>query len=91
MRMPITELRSLARAPSTPIAPAATSDPAIEPATMSAPASSAADAPAKDSSLMPCTAKGRSRIMTNTPARPPTRPSAAPTTRELRTRLSRSP
>ncbi|CAM5560790.1 hypothetical protein SALBM311S_01300 [Streptomyces alboniger] len=85
------ELRSWARAPRTPIAPAATSEPTMEPATTFTSSSSAAEAPAKDSSLMPCTAKGRSRMMTNTPARPPIRPSAAPAMRELRTRARSSP
>lgn len=91
MMMPMAELRSRARAPITPITAAATSEPMIEPATTFTPISMAADAPAKDSSLMPCTAKGRSRRMTNTPARPPIKPSAAPATSELRTRASNSP
>ncbi|CAM5591765.1 hypothetical protein SVIOM74S_10204 [Streptomyces violarus] len=91
MMMPITELRSRARVPSTPMAPAARSEPAIEPATMFTPSSRAADAPAKDSSLTPCTANGRSRIRTKTPASPPTRPRATPAMRELRTRASSSP
>ena len=75
--------RSRARTPSTPITSAAISEPKIDPTTTLNPTSSAKDAPAKDSSLMPCTAKVRSRIITNTPIRPPITPSRAPAMIEL--------
>ena len=70
---------------------AAMSDPAIEPSTTLIPANSAAAAPAKDSSEMPCTAKGRSRIITNVLISPHTMPRITPAISELWTRVSRSP
>ncbi len=70
---------------------AATKEPARDPATTLAPISNAADAPAKESSLMPCTANGRSRIITKTPTTPPTTPRIAPATSEFFTRTSRAP
>ena len=70
---------------------AAINDPAIEPMTTFTPISSANAAPAKDNSLIPCTAKVRSRSSTNTPIRPPTRPRTAPASTELCSRASSSP
>ena len=77
MSTPMIELRSRARAPSTPMSAAASSEPTIEPATTFTPSSRAAAAPANESSLMPCTANAMSRCMTKTPMRPPTMPSTA--------------
>ena len=85
------ELRSRARAPSRPMIAAATSEPTTAPSTTLKPNSSAAAAPANESSLMPCTAKARSRVMTNTPISPPTMPSTAPAMIELCSRASSSP
>ncbi len=70
---------------------AAISDPATEPATMFTPSNKASDAPANDSSLMPCTAKVRSRIITNTPITPPVSPSSAPAMTELCTNATSAP
>ena len=78
MSTPMIELRSRARAPSSPMIAAAMSDPTMDPETTSAPMRSATAAPAKDSSLMPCTAKAMSRCITKTPMSPPTRPRTAP-------------
>ena len=85
MSTPMIELRSRARAPSTPMSAAAMSEPTIDPVTTSNPNSSAAAAPANDSSLMPCTAKAMSRCITNTPMSPPTSPSTAPAHTEFET------
>ena len=75
IRTPMIELRSRARTPSD--ADRACRDQRADDRARrprSTPSSSAAAAPAKDSSLMPCTANGRSRIMTKTPtARRPRR------------------
>ena len=83
--------RSLALTPSTPITRAATSEPRIDPTTTLNPTSSANDAPANDSSLIPCTAKVRSRIITKTPIRPPINPSSAPAMIEFCSSASSSP
>src|SRR4051812_15444460 len=72
------ELRSRARVPSAPISSAATIEPVIAPATTLAPASRKPAAPANDNSLVPWTANGRSRIITNVLIRPPSTPSTAP-------------
>ena len=81
MMTPITEFLSRARTPMTPNSSAAKMEPTSEPIMTSAPTSSANAAPAKDSSAMPCTAKARSRIMTNVPISPPTTPRIAPASR----------
>jgi hypothetical protein len=88
---PVMELTSRARPPSRPITRAAARDPPIDPATTFAPSSSASAAPANDSSLMPCTAKARSRDITKTPMRPPTMPSTAPAMRLFCTRRRSAP
>jgi hypothetical protein len=88
---PMIEFRSRARTPRSPIRTAAISEPASEPATTFMPRSSAPAAPARESSLMPCTANGRSRIITNTLTTPATIPSASPAIREFRTRTSNAP
>ncbi len=87
----VIELRSRARVPSNPMIAAATTEPTSDPATTPIPSSSPAAAPAKDSSLMPWTAKARSRCVTKTPMRPPTTPRIAPANTELRSRPSNSP
>jgi len=88
---PMIDERSRARTPSTPITRAAIRDPRIDPITTLKPTSSANDAPAKDSSLIPCTAKVRSRIITKTPIRPPINPSNAPAMIEFCSSASSSP
>ena len=91
MITPIAELRSRARMPSTPSSSAAATEPTNAPATTLPPISNANAAPANDSSLMPCTAKGRSRAITTTLMMPPSRPRTAPAISELRTRGSSAP
>jgi hypothetical protein len=55
----------------------------MEPSTTLTPPSSAAEAPAKESSEMPCTANGRSRIITNVLINPHNTPRTTPATREF--------
>ena len=73
------ELRSRARAPSSPIRTAAISEPTSEPVDdVRRRTAGRPRRPANDSSLMPCTANAMSRCITKTPIRPPTMPSTAP-------------
>ena len=62
---------------------AATIEPRVAPSAMLSLNSKASAAPAKDSSLIPCTAKDMSLVITKTPIRPPMNPSSAPAIREF--------
>jgi hypothetical protein len=70
---------------------AASSEPVRAPTTTLQPASKNPAAPANDSSLMPCTANGRSRIITNVLTSPAATPSTAPATSVLCTSAINAP
>jgi pyruvate/2-oxoglutarate dehydrogenase complex dihydrolipoamide dehydrogenase (E3) component len=58
-------------------------EPMVAPSATFSPTSNAMAAPAKESSLIPCTAKDISRVITKTPTSPPMSPSSNPAIKEF--------